>query len=140
LSQPNTLQFDFGNLTQTILNPLLNTLPIEITFSDHADTVRYLNNSPKMILLRTKAVIGMKVQNAHPSKSIDTINRITESFRSSNKKVAEFWINSHGRTIFIRFFAVRGAAGKYLGTVEVVQDITKSQALKGERRLLDVSD
>ncbi len=140
MSQPNSVQFDFGALTQTILNSLLNTLPIEITFIDHTDTVRYFNNPPKMIFIRTKGVIGMKVQNCHPSKSIDTVNRITESFRSSNKNVAEFWINSHGHVIFIRFFAVRDATGKYLGTVEVVQDVTEIQALKGERRLLDWSD
>ena len=140
MSQPNTVQFDFGALTQTILNPLLNTLPIEITFIDHTDTVRYFNNPPKMIFLRTKGVIGMKVQNCHPAKSLDTVNKITESFKSNKKNAAEFWINSHGRMIFIRFFAVRDAEGKYLGTVEVVQDVTEIQALKGERRLLDWTD
>jgi uncharacterized protein len=140
LSQPNTVQFDFGALTQSILNPLLNTLPIEITFIDHTDTVCYFNNPPKMIFLRTKGVIGMKVQNCHPSKSIDMVNRITESFRSSNKNAAEFWINSHGLLIFIRFFAVRDMAGKYLGTLEIVQDVTEIQALKDERLLLDWSD
>lgn len=140
MSQPNTLEFDFGNLTQTILNPLLNTLPIEITFIDHTDTVRYFNNLAKMIFLRTKGVIGMKVQNCHPSKSLDTVNRIIESFRATNKNVAEFWINSNERVIFIRFFAVRDADNNYVGTVEVVQDVTEIQALKGERRLLDWSD
>ncbi|MGD6851776.1 MAG: PAS domain-containing protein [Candidatus Bathyarchaeia archaeon] len=136
MSESN-VQFDFGSLTHSILNPLLNTLPIEITFIDHTDTVRYFNNPPKMIFLRTKGVIGMKVQNCHPAKSLDTVNRITESFRSGVKDVAEFWINSHGRMIYIRFFAERDASGKYLGTVEVVQDVTEIQGLKGERRLLD---
>jgi PAS domain S-box-containing protein len=140
LSQPNTVQFDFGSLTQTILNPLLNTIPIEITFIDETETVRYFNNPPKMIFLRTKGVVGMKVQNCHPAKSLDTVNKIIGSFKSAKKNVAEFWINSHVRMIFIRFFAVRDASGKYLGTVEVVQDVTEIQALKGERRLLDWTD
>lgn len=140
MSQPNTVQFDFGSLTQTVLNPLLNTLPIEITFIDDTETVRYFNNPPKMIFLRTKGVVGMKVQNCHPAKSLDTVNRIIQSFKSAKKNVAEFWINSHGRMIYIRFFAVRDASGKYLGTVEVVQDVTDIQALKGERRLLDWTD
>lgn len=140
MAQPNTVKVDFGALTQSILNPLLNTLPIEMTFIDHSDTVRYFNNPPKMIFLRTKGVIGMKVQNCHPSKSLDTVNRITEAFRSSTKNAAEFWINSHGRLIFIRFFAVRDTEGKYLGTMEVVKDLTEIQAVKGERRLLERSD
>lgn len=140
LSQPNTFQLDFGILNQTQLNPLLNTLPIEITFIDENDTVQYFNNPQKMIFLRTKGVIGMKVQNCHPSKSIDKVKTIIESFRSGKKDVAEFWINSHGRMIFIRFFAVRDASGKYLGTVEVVQDVTEIQGLNGEKRLLDWAD
>ncbi len=140
MSQPNTVQFDFGALSQTILNPLLNIVPVEITFIDDTETVRYFNNPAKMIFLRTKGVIGMKVQNCHPAKSLDIVNKIIGSFKSGKKDVAEFWINSHGRMIYIRFFAVRDAAGKYLGTAEVVQDVTDIQALRGERRLLDWTD
>jgi DUF438 domain-containing protein len=140
LSQPVNVQFDFGSLTPTVLNPLLNTLPIEITFIDDTETVRYFNNPPKMIFIRTKGVIDMKVQNCHPAKSLDTVNRIIQSFKSAKKNVAEFWITSHGRMLFIRFFAVKDAEGKYLGTVEVVQDITDIQVLRGEKRLLDWTD
>ncbi|MCW4000037.1 MAG: PAS domain-containing protein [Candidatus Bathyarchaeota archaeon] len=140
MSQTSKVTFDFGSLTQTQLNPLLNTLPVEITFIDENDTVQYFNNPPKMIFIRTKGVVGMKVQNCHPAKSLHTVTRITESFRSGNKNAAEFWINSHGHVIYIRFFAVRDAAGKYLGVVEVVQDVTEIQGLKGERRLLDWTD
>lgn len=140
MSQPTSVQFDFGSLDQTILNPLLNTLPIEITFIDDTETVRYFNNPPKMIFLRTKGVVGMKVQNCHPVKSLDTVNKIIEAFKSQQKRMADFWITSHGRLIYIRFFAVRDTAGKYLGTVEVVEDITDIQNLKGEKRLLDWSD
>ncbi len=140
MSQTNLVVFDFGSLNQTILNPLLNTIPIEITFIDETETVRYFNNPPKMIFLRTKGVIGMKVQNCHPAKSLDTVNKIIQSFKSAKRNVAEFWINSHGRMLYIRFFAVRDPAGKYLGTVEVVQDVTGIQALKGEKRLLDWTD
>ena len=140
MSQPTSVQFDFGSLNQTILNPLLNTLPIEITFIDDTETVRYFNNPPKMIFLRTKGVVGMKVQNCHPAKSVDTVNKIIEAFKSQQKRMADFWVTSHGRLIYIRFFAVRDAAGKYLGTVEVVEDITDIQNLKGEKRLLDWSD
>jgi PAS domain S-box-containing protein len=140
VSQPNSVQFDFGALTQTVLNPLLNILPIEITFIDENETVQYFNNPPKMIFLRTKGIIGMKVQNCHPQKSIDKVKKIIESFKSGKKDVAEFWINSHGRMIYIRFFAVRDASRKYLGTAEVVQDVTEIQGLKGEKRLLDWID
>ena len=140
MSQPNSVTFDFGSLNQPHLNPLLNTLPIEITFIDENDTVAYFNNPQKMIFTRTKEVIGRKVQNCHPVKSIDTVTKIVESFKSTKKDKAEFWIELHERMIYIRFFAVHDAEGKYLGTVEVVQDVTEIRALQGEKRLLDWKD
>jgi PAS domain S-box-containing protein len=135
-----TVPLDFGSLNPTQLNAVLNTLPIEITFVDENDTVQYFNNPKKMIFLRTKAVIGRKVQNCHPAKSLDIVTRVVQSFKSGKKDVAEFWIKMEGRMIFIRFFAVRNSDGKYLGTVEVVQDVTEIQGLQGEKRLLDWTD
>lgn len=137
MSQPDSVQLDFGSLTEAILNPLLNTIPGEITFIDENDTVQYFNNPTKMIFIRTKDVISIKVQNCHPAKSLDAVNKIIQSFKSAKKNVVKFWINSHGRMIYIRFFALRDGDGMYLGAVEVVQDVMEIQGLKGERRLLD---
>jgi PAS domain S-box-containing protein len=139
-SPAGTLPFDFGSLNQPQLNSLLNTVPLEITFVDENDTVQYFNKPAKMIFVRTKAVIGRKVQNCHPAKSLATVIRIVQSFKSGKKNSAEFWINLSGCVIFIRFFAVRNDDGKYLGTVEVVQDVTEIQKLQGEQRLLDWTD
>jgi hypothetical protein len=77
------------------------------------------------------------VQNCHPAASLDTVNKIVESFKNGKKNQAEFWIDMAGRKIHIRFFAVRDPVGKYLGTMEVVQDVTDIQKLQGERRLLN---
>jgi PAS domain S-box-containing protein len=131
------MQFENGNLTKEQLDSLLNTLPVEITFVDENDTVRYFNKPEKIIFVRTKAIIGRKVQNCHPQKSLDTVTKIVESFKSGRKNSAEFWINIGNRMIHIRFFAVRDPKGKYLGIMEVVQDVTDIQKLQGEKRLLD---
>jgi PAS domain S-box-containing protein len=139
-AQTETVPFDFGSLSPEQLNPLLNTLPVEITFIDQDETVRYFNKPQKMIFIRTKAVIGRKVMNCHPAKSLDTVLKIVGSFKEGKKNVAKFWITLNGRFIFIRFFAVRDTEGKYLGTVEVVQDVTDIRALQGEKRLLDWTD
>ena len=77
------------------------------------------------------------MQNCHPAKSLDTVTKIIESFKTGKKNLAEFWINMSNRMVHIRFFAVRDPVGKYLGTMEVVQDITDIQKLQGEKRLLD---
>jgi uncharacterized protein len=131
------MQFENGNLTKQQLDSLLNTLPIEITFIDENDTVSFFNKPEKIIFVRAKSVIGRKVQNCHPSASIGTVNKIVESFRSGKKDGAEFWIDMGVRKIHIRFFAVRDLVGKYMGTMEVVQDVTDIQKLQGEKRLLD---
>jgi PAS domain S-box-containing protein len=131
------LQFETGNLTKEQLESLLNTLPVDITFIDADDTVRYFSKPEKRFFVRTKAVIGRKVQMCHPQKSLDVVTAILESFKSGKKDVAEFWINLNNRLVHIRFFAVRDDKGKYLGTMEVVQDITEIKEIEGERRLLN---
>ncbi len=131
------MQFENGNLIKEQLDSLLNTLPVEITFVDENDTVRYFNKPEKTIFVRTKAIIGRKVQNCHPAKSLDTVSKIVALFKSGKKNSAEFWINMASRIIHIRFFAVRDPTGKYLGAMEVVQDVTDIQKLQGEKRLLD---
>jgi PAS domain S-box-containing protein len=132
-----TLQFETGTLTKKQLDGILETLPVDITFIDADDTVRYFNKSGERIFVRPKAVLGRKVHNCHPQKSLHVVNKIVESFKNGEKNVAEFWISLHNRFVHIRFFAVRDASGKYLGTMEVVQDITDIKKLQGERRLLD---
>lgn len=132
------LNFETGALPHTGIEALLKTLPVDITFVDAEDTVRYFNKSE--IFLRTKAVIGRKVQKCHPQQSVNIVNRILDSFKSGKKDVAEFWINMKGRLIYIRYFAVRNNDGKYLGTMEVTQDVTDIRKLEGEQRLLDWTD
>jgi len=132
------LQFETGMVPKPEVEALLRTLPFDITFVDKEDTVRYFNKSE--IFLRTKAVLGRKVQQCHPQKSIHIVNRILESFKSGRKDVAEFWINMDNKLIYIRYFPVRDTNGKYLGTVEVTQDVTDIKHIEGEKRLLDWKD
>lgn len=116
---------------------MLNTLPVDITFVDKDDTVRYFSKAEKRIFARTKAIIGRKVQLCHPQKSVHIVNSILDAFRKGEKDVAEFWINVNNRLIYIRYFAVRDGDGKYLGTLEVTQDLTDIKKIEGEKRLLD---
>jgi len=112
-------------------------LPVDITFVDKDDVVRYFNKAEGRIFVRTKAVIGRKVQQCHPQKSIHVVNRILNAFKAGEKDVAEFWIQMNNRLIHIRYFAVRNKNGEYLGTLEVTQDITDIKKIEGEKRLLD---
>ncbi len=136
----DTVSLPTGALGLNELLPLLNTLPFDITFVDKNDTVRYFSDGKDRIFRRTKAVIGRQVQNCHPPQSVDVVNKILTSFKEGKKDSYEFWMNLQGRFVHIRYFAVRNAAGEYLGTMEVTQDVTPIRRLEGQRRLLDERD
>jgi len=136
----NILRFETGELSRYEVEAILDALPVDITFVDREDRVRYFNKAEKRIFARTKSIIGRKVQQCHPQKSIHIVNRILESFKSGKKEVAEFWIQNKDRVIHIRYFAVRDKNGKYLGTMEVTQNITEIKKIEGEKRLLDWKD
>ena len=131
------LRFPTGEFTPQELEAVLNTLPVDITFVDRGDRVRYFSASRDRIFVRTEAVLGRKVQDCHPQKSVHVVEKILADFKAGRRDVAEFWINFQGRFVYIRYFPVRGRGGEYLGTVEVTQDIGPIQRISGERRLLD---
>jgi len=116
---------------------LLDALPVDVTFVDEEDRVRYFNKEGKRIFARSRKIIGIKVQKCHPQKSIHVVNQILQDFRNNKRDSANFWIDLNERKIYIRYFAVRDKKGKYLGCLEVTQDITDIQKLTGEKRLLD---
>ena len=130
------IQFESGSMTIDELEPFLDALPVDVTFVDKEDTVRYFNQPKDRFFPRTKAVIGRKVQQCHPQKSIHIVSQILEDFKNKKRDSAEFWINMKGRLIYIRYFPVRGKNDEYLGCLEVTQDITDIQKIKGESRLL----
>lgn len=131
------LALDTGTLSAEQVNLLLKHLPVDISFVDENDTVVYYSATRERIFPRTPGVIGRKVQNCHPPKSLDVVNQILAAFRDGSRDVAEFWIESGGKFIHISYFALRDGGGKYCGSLEVSQDATGIRALHGEKRLLD---
>ncbi len=137
LIREGDMRLNQGYLNLKELDAMLRTLPFEITFVDADDRLRYFSKKDSMFFLRTKTVLGRKVSLCHPPGSVHLVERIIREFREGKRDVAEFWINMRGRKIYIRYFPVRDEEGNYLGTLEVVQDITDIQKLEGEKRLLD---
>jgi PAS domain S-box-containing protein len=131
------LQFETGSLSKDEIESIFDTLPIDISFVDKNDRVKYFNKAEKRIFVRTKAVIGRSVQLCHPQKSVHIVNQIIEAFQNGEKNTAEFWINMNDRLVHIRYFAVRDKKGKYVGTMEVAQDLTDIKKIEGEKRLLE---
>jgi DUF438 domain-containing protein len=131
------LDLDTGALSLELINLVLTHLPVDVSFVDDKDTVRYYSENKHRIFPRSPGVIGRKVQNCHPAKSIDVVDRILKAFRAGTRDTAEFWIETGRKFVHIRYFAVRDAGGRYRGCLEVSQDVTRIRFLAGQKRLLD---
>ena len=125
------------NLDNKTLEAILNVMPIEISFIDKNDEVKYFNKNGDRIFPRPRSVIGKKVQQCHPLKSLQKVVQIINAFKSGEKNIAEFWIDFKGMKVYIRYCPVRNEKGEYLGTLEVSQNITGIKKLEGEKRLVD---
>ncbi len=127
----------FG-IEREVLAAILNTLPVELSFVDADDTVRYFSHEQgEKIFPRTRGVIGGKVQNCHPQKSVHVVNQILADFKAGKREVAEFWLELGPRFVHIRYWPVRDPGGRYLGCLETVQDVASIRALTGRKLLLD---
>lgn len=130
------VRFAAGELTASQLRGIFAVLPVDVTFVDENDAVRFFTEGPDRIFPRTRSVLGRKVQNCHPPSSLRQVNRILNEFRDGRRDVAEFWFSRRGQFVHVRYFAVRDRTGAYLGALEVAQDLAPLRALQGEQRLL----
>jgi DUF438 domain-containing protein len=137
VAESGRIQLPSGSFTVKELTALLNSLPVDITFVDADDTVRYFSQGRHRIFDRNRAILGRKVQLCHPPHSVNIVERIINDFRTGAEDSAAFWIRMNKRFIHIEYFALRDEDGAYLGTVEVSQDLTEKRRLEGEQRLLN---
>jgi PAS domain S-box-containing protein len=133
----NALHLEEGYMTVAQINLLFKTMPFDITYVDENDKVVYYNRGEERVFPRSAGIIGREVRFCHPPKSVDTVLKILEEFKSGAKSEASFWINYKGQLIYIRYFAVRDASQNYKGVIEISQDITAIKEIDGEKRLLD---
>lgn len=133
----HNIHFDIGFLNKLELERILNTLPIDITFIDADDTVKYFNQAKERFFARTKSVIGRTVQNCHPPHSVNTVEKILNDFKNGTKDTESFWIDTRGVFLYISYYAIRDENNTYIGTLEVTQNIKSLRELKGEKRLLE---
>lgn len=131
-----TFKSDTGELTMEQILLIFNALPVDFTFVDENNKVRYFSNPKDRLFPRSPAVIGRDVNMCHPAESVHVVEEIVEAFRTGKEDSATFWINLRGRMILIQYFALRDSAGNYKGVLEASQDVTEIRALEGERRLL----
>jgi hypothetical protein len=132
----NKIRFETGSFTKEELEAVINTLPVDITFVDKDDKVRFFSNGKSRIFARPKAVLGRQVQFCHPPSSVHIVNQIVDDFKNGKQDSAKFWINLRGKLVHIAYYAVRNINNEYLGTLEVSQELDEYRNISGERRIL----
>lgn len=132
------IRLSSGNFSMDELEALFLHLPIDLTFVDKEDKVRFFSHSPNRVFERNRSIIGRDVRMCHPPGSVHVVEQILKDFKSGKENKAMFWISEFQkeRFIVIAYYAVRGNEGEYLGVLEVTQDITDLRKLEGSQRLL----
>ncbi|MEI6576149.1 MAG: DUF438 domain-containing protein [Bacteroidota bacterium] len=136
VSDPGMIQLPSGNFNIAELTSVFNSMPIDITFVDKDDKVRFFSMGPDRIFPRNRAILGRDVRLCHPPGSVHIVEQILSDFKSGKETAAPFWIEMHGKFLYITYHALRDKDGSYLGTLEFSQDLTPLRALQGEQRLL----
>jgi len=128
-TQVGAISLDGGFVTPEQINLLLKKLPVDVTFVDEWDQVKFYNRGDERVFPRSPGIIDREVRYCHPPKSVHVVVEIVNKFKSGARDTAEFWIQMHGRFIHIRYFAVRDAEGNYKGVLEVSQDVTHQRTI-----------
>ncbi|HOQ92006.1 MAG TPA: DUF438 domain-containing protein [Treponemataceae bacterium] len=131
------INLDVGKLPLEVLNLILTSLPVDFSFVDADDKVLYYSDNPHRVFPRSPGVIGRDVRNCHPHKSVETVEKILDSFKKKEKTDASFWLELNGKFIYITYKPIYNKAGEYLGTLEMSMDATEIRSLEGRRTLLD---
>jgi uncharacterized protein len=132
----NSIQLPSGSFTATELMAILNTLPVDMTFVDKNDKVKYFSQGTHRIFTRSRSIINRDVRLCHPPASVHIVEKIIDDFKSGRASHAPFWIQMRGKFIYIEYYALRDENGDYLGTLEVSQDLTEYRKLEGEQRIV----
>lgn len=130
------IQLPSGHFTPENLEAVLNALPVDLTFVGADDTVHYFSETKDRVFPRTRTIIGRRVEDCHPPKSLHVVEALVNDFKEGKKDSESFWIQKGEAFILIRYFAVRNAEGEYLGVVETTEEISELRKLEGQKTLL----
>jgi uncharacterized protein len=140
ITSDGNIQLPSGSFSAEEIKAILNSVPFDMTFVDKNDKVKYFTQGKERIFARSRSIINRDVRLCHPPGSTHIVEKILEDFKSGKASHAPFWIQMKGKFIKIEYYALRTENGKYLGTLEVSQDLTENRNLEGERRILSYSD
>jgi len=119
------LEFETGFLSREEAEVLFRHLPLEMTYADAEGRVKFFSQS---VLgggfVRTKTIIGRRFEYCHPPRLERMVKSVVEELKSGKSDFREYWTRLGNRVIRVLVVAVKDKGGKYLGTLEMVEDLT----------------
>ncbi len=113
-----------GNLTTAQLTAMLNTLPTDLTFVDDQDIIRYYSEGKHQVFTRTRTIIGRDLYLCHAPAMVPVIKKLIQEFRDGVKDEEVVPMQKGNLLNLVRYYAVRDEDGKYMGCVEVTEEIS----------------
>lgn len=132
-----SLKFATGVLTAQEINLIFNNLPVDITYVDKEGVVKFFSANKDRIFVRSRSIIGRRVENCHPPASVEIVEKLIDDLASGRKDHEDFWLHLGDKYVFIRYLALRDEKGDFVGVLECTQDIKPLQAVQGEKRIAD---
>lgn len=134
--EEGTIDLGTGKLKLTTLIPMLNALGSELTFIDENDRFRYYNKPKENIFLRTKGQLDEPVEQCHPLSVLPQVKGVLALLKSGKQNQVDMMFPKGGMMVYNRYLAVRDHEGKYLGCLEVSQNVKPildmAKKVKGE--------
>ena len=130
------LEVATGQMTLEQINLVYKHMPVDFSYVDENEIVRFYTDTDHRVFPRSKNVIGRDVKNCHPRTSVHLVEEIIDKFRRGEQDEVDFWINKPGLFIYIYYVAVRDEEGRFRGILEMMQDCTRIRSLEGSRTLL----
>ena len=139
-SADTVLDVATGKLTLEQINLIYKHMPVDISYVDENEIVKFYTDTEHRVFPRSKNVIGRDVKNCHPRTSVHLVEEIIEKFRTGEQDTVDFWINKGDLFIYIYYVAVRDENGCFRGVLEMMQDCSRIRKLEGSRTLLKWSN
>lgn len=115
------IQLPTGELTVKQLSGIFSLLPVDITFIDAEDKLRFFMNEGN-IFPRPKAALGRDVYECHPPQIVPVVKNLIADFRAKKRDSLEVARYIMGKPVMVKYMAVYDQDDEYIGTVEVVQN------------------
>ncbi|MBO3753638.1 MAG: DUF438 domain-containing protein [Candidatus Brockarchaeota archaeon] len=120
------IDLNTGFLNVEEIKAVFKSLPLEVTFANKNDRIKFFTES---ILhkgfARAKTIIGRRVEYCHPPRLESIVRKNIDDVKLGVAEYREYWTRSGGRIIRVLIVPVRNENRDYLGSIEIVEDLTE---------------